>query len=603
MMWKNSIFSDGSEIFLSNQNPKLGNQITIKIRISKNAPVQKVFLRYLKYGEEVITEMVEKEVIKNFCYYSCNIIIREKMTQYHFLIEDKESIYFYNQKGIYQHVITEDNDFKIISDFTDVKWARESIFYQIFIDRFFNGNEDNDVKDDEYTYMEYISKKMDWNDRPPHYEEAGNLDFFGGDLEGVRKKISYLKELGITSLYLNPIFKSKSNHKYDCDDYLSVDEHFGGDKALIELSEELHKNNMKLILDISINHTGIDNNWFKEEPEFYFIDEDGSYESWNGVETLPVLNYESEKIKDVIYRNEDSVLKHYLNEPFNIDGWRLDVGQNLGKMRGQGLDVELYKGIREELKELNTDTYILAEHWTDCKNYLQGDMWDASMNYFGMVRPIRKYLGEDDKALRWKIKNLKIKKEDGDIFRTEVTNQYSRLPFQLQGLQFNLLSSHDIHRLHSNIGREDLKCAIMMLFTFVGIPCVYYGDEVLLEGEIDTSCESRFPMEWNEEKCDNEINYLYRKLIKLYKEERLLTYGSFKFLECNEDFISYSRFDLEGAIVFVNSRKENDLEIDLSDIGSFTKSELIFGNHEYEIEDDKLYVKLKEKESLLIKLV
>ncbi|MGY5240038.1 alpha amylase N-terminal ig-like domain-containing protein [Clostridium tertium] len=605
MSWTNSIFSDGSEIFLSRINPKKGEDISIRIRAKEEAPIKRVFLRYLRFGEEVILQMKNLKLKNGFKYYEANIIIEDVITQYHFIIESDETTYFYNQKGLFENIITEDNDFRIIANFKDMKWVREGIFYQIFVDRFYNGNTKNDIKNNEYSYCGYDTKIMNWNDIPLDYNEGGNVDFYGGDLEGIKEKITYLKELGITAIYLNPIFESKSNHKYDCDDYYKVDSHFGGDKALIELSRYLHKNDIKVIVDISINHTGIENDWVKKNKSFYFFNEDGTYESWNGVKTLPVLNYKNDDLREKIYKSKDSVLKYWLQEPFNIDGWRLDVGHNVGKMKGQDLHFDLWRDIRKEIKSINEDTYLVAEHWSDCKDYLQGDMWDSTMNYFGMMRPIRKYLGEEDRFLAWKIDELNIKKENGKIFKAEVLNHFSRIPYQLQSLQLNLLSSHDIHRIHisNKLCEEDVLAAIIMLFTFVGVPCIYYGDEVGLSGDLSSSGASRYPMEWDSKKYHYKINDLYKKMINLYKNEKLLKYGSFKFILSENNQIGYARFDEKEAIIFINSREESVLSIELDSIGIFEDFNIIYGERNCKLENNKLYLTLKPKESLLIKLL
>ena len=602
MSWVNSIFSDGSKVFVSKANPLSGDDISIRVRIKEDAPVKRVFFRYLRYGEETVLQMNKMKNIKGFNYYEVNIIIEEIITQYHFIIESEDTTYFYNQKGAYENIITEDYDFRIIANFNDIKWVREGIFYQIFVDRFFNGNTNNDVKDKEYSYCGFDSKKMNWDDEPLNYDEGGNLDFYGGDLEGINKKIDYLKELGITALYLNPIFESKSNHKYDCDAYYKVDSHFGGDKALIHLNKSLHDNNIKVIADISINHTGIDSSWIKNNKDYYFFDEDGNYESWNGVKTLPVLNYKSDELKDVIYKSENSVLKYWLKEPFNLDGWRLDVGHNVGKMRGQALHFNLWRDIREEIKSIKEEAYLVAEHWTDCKDYLQGDMWDSTMNYFGMMRPVRKYLGEEDRFLAWKTDNLNIKKENGNIFKEEVLNHFSRIPYQLQGLQLNLLSSHDIHRIHiSNmLSEEDVVASIIMLFTFVGVPCIYYGDEVGLKGDLTSSSASRYPMEWNKDKYNLKINELYKYMIDLYKKESLLQYGSFKFILNGDNYIGYARFDEKEAIVYFNFRKKKNIIVDLDDIGTFNNFTILYGENNCKLIDNKLNI--EGKESILLKL-
>lgn len=604
--WLNTIFSDGSDRFLSKCNPEIGDNVKVKMRVIQKSPVQRVYLRRLTNGEETLIQMEEAQEGK-YSIYIADVTINQPMVNYHFIILTEDRTYFYNQLGVFQYNINEDYDFKIIADFFEPSWVKESIFYQIFVDRFFNGDTSNDVKDFEYEEYGFSSKAIHWNKPPGNYEEYGNLNFYGGDLKGIEKKINYLKNLGVNALYLNPVFSSPSNHKYDCDNFFEVDKHFGGNKGLEELVKKLHENGIKVILDISINHTGITNKWIKEYPEYYYEKENGDFELWNGVKTLPVLNYTNNELQNIIFKSEDSVLNHWLKPPYNIDGWRLDVGHNVGKMNKVQMDKDLWREIRQSIKSVNDNAYIVAEHWTDCSEYLQGDMWDGTMNYFGFMRPVRRYLGENDKFLSWKIENLKMKTNNGEIFKEEVMRHYGKLPHQLQNLQLNLLSSHDLHRLHTSpmIDIENLKTAIVMLFTFIGVPCVYYGDEVLIQGDYLSDQGSRYTMEWRSEYQDKEIYELYKRMIELRKKESVLKNGSFKFLKCNSKNVVYSRFNENEAIIFVKSqdRRKNFIVIPLDSIGDVDFLEILYGDgFKYEVNENVLHCHVDKEDTILIKV-
>ncbi|MCI1476963.1 MAG: glycoside hydrolase family 13 protein [Clostridium beijerinckii] len=603
--WLTTIYSDGSSMFLSNPNPRIGDNIQIKIRIIKTSPVQRIYLRRLVNGEETLVQM-EEEKQRKYSIYSANIEVNQPVINYHFIILTENRIYFYNQLGIFQYNINEDYDFKIVADFNKPTWIDNSIFYQIFVDRFFNGDTNNDVKDFEYEQYGFSSKAIPWNERPGKYEEYGNLNFYGGDLKGIENKIEYLKELGINALYLNPVFSSPSNHKYDCENFFEVDKHFGGNKDLKELVEKLHENDIKVILDISINHTGITNKWTEKNPEFYYENSKGEFECWNGIKTLPVLNYTNKAVQYIMYKGENSVLKYWMKEPYNIDGWRLDVGHNVGKMDNVQMYKDIWRDVKKSVKDENKDSYIVAEHWTDCSEYLQGDMWDGTMNYFGFMRPLRRYLGESDKFLNWKIDNLKMKTNNGEIFKEEVTRHYGKLPYQLQNLQLNLLSSHDLHRIHTSpvIDRKNIKTAIIMLFTFIGTPCIYYGDEVMLDGNSLDDQGCRYPMEWNKECYDKEINQLYKKMIHIRKNESILKNGSFKFLKCSGNKVVYCRFDEKEAIIFINSqeKRKSFISIPLDCIGEVNSVRTLYGdNFKYEISENILNCFVDTKETILIK--
>lgn len=603
--WEESIYSEGSGMFLNIRNPKIGDQLRIGIRLFRDSPVDKIYLRYTRNGEEKIEQMKPGGEKGKFVTYRKSITVNQPLIKYHFIICTNEKCYFYNQAGLFEYVINEDNDFKIVADYEEPDWVEEAIFYQIFVDRYFNGNRENDIKDGEYCYKGFVSSKRDWNEKPGAHQEFGAVDFFGGDLEGVRKKIPYLKSLGINALYLNPIFEAATNHKYDCNNYMKVDKCFGGNNALIELVEVLHKQGMKIILDISINHTGDLCKWVKEKPEFYFVKPDGSLEHWSGSNNLCTLNYSCEELMDTIYRNEDSVLKHWMKAPFEIDGWRFDVGQNVAKMDRVQKDKEVWREIRTELKGLNPEAYIFTENMFDCREYLQGDMWDGSMNYMGFLRPVRKYLGEFDFTLSWAIGNKKDTVKNGIVFRNEMINHFAGIPYQIQRNSFNLIGSHDIHRIHSSpyIGKKNALTAMIMLMTFKGVPCIYYGDETGLRGETDALEYCRYPMDWNSENWDRETNNVYRYMIKLRRKRKVLKEGCFMMLLAEEHAIAYARFNRKEAILFVNSQYsgKKTIEIPVGYIGDAAETETIYGlNDSIETDGDLLRVKLEAEETLLL---
>lgn len=232
MNWIQSIYSDTTDLFATNPLPVLMEDIKISLRVWKDSPVEKVILRYISNGTDKYSPMNLERSCEIFDYYSTTIKITESQIHYHFIIGTGTEVFYYNQLEVTDVYPTEDYDFRILADFQSPEWVKSAVFYQIFPDRFYNGNPENDVKDGEYTFDGHKTSKRLWNQKPAEYEEGHCLDFFGGDLEGVREKIPYIKALGANAIYLNPIFTAATNHKYDCIDYFSVDPHFGGDKAL-----------------------------------------------------------------------------------------------------------------------------------------------------------------------------------------------------------------------------------------------------------------------------------------------------------------------------------------------------------------------------------
>ena len=264
--WLESVYSDGTAAFVSNPSPAPMETVAIRLRMYESAPVKHVLLRSLPNGVERLEEMYVLKKERGFVYYEAMLKMTERRMQYQFYLVCEDAIYFYTQKEITTYIPDHTYDFVLMTDYVQPAWVKEAVFYQIFPERFCNGDPSNDVQSGEYSQDGFPTIRMEhWEDKTLRYEEGHCLDFYGGDLQGVKEKIPYLKELGVTAVYLNPIFSAPSAHKYDCLDYFHVDPHFGGDEALAELSAALHENGMKLILDISINHTGIAHKWFNRD--------------------------------------------------------------------------------------------------------------------------------------------------------------------------------------------------------------------------------------------------------------------------------------------------------------------------------------------------
>lgn len=583
--WFESVHSDGTAAFVSNPAPQLSEDVTIRIRMYEDAPVKHVILRSMPNGMERLDDMHIAHRKNGFVYYEAVLPMNENRIQYHFYLVCENRVYFYTQRGITSYLPDHTFDFVLLADYRQPEWVREAVFYQIFPERFCNGDPSNDVRSGEYSQSGYPTIRMDsWNQPALRYDEGHCLDFFGGDLQGIQKKIPYLKELGVTALYLNPIFFAPSSHKYDCLDYFHVDPHFGGDQALADLSAALHENGMKLILDISINHTGIAHKWFNRdgiwfdrcegaynnpdslERKYYFFGENNSYHGWFHVDTMPTLNYTSEELRDIIYRSEDSVLKKWLKPPYSIDGWRFDVADTFARNDRIQLADELWPQICESIKSVNSQAYILAEHWGDCAQYLQGGVWDSPMNYFGCGRVIRQFLGEQDLFMQKHpvLKGITYKISARDV-KDRVLQHLAKLPYPIWENQFNLFDSHDTSRLHNNpkVNPEEYRGAVMFQFMLPGAASIYYGDEAEIDGYTDSMEGCRYPMPWDKDFCKGKTYHLYQTLAKMKAEHPALSRGSMKFLYADGHILSIARFWEQEALVCVISAEEKDRTIRL----------------------------------------
>ena len=442
IMNKEALFSDETENYRTPFEPEVGDRVTIKFRTARD----NVDYVFIICGSRKV--LMQKAYTKGaFDYYTYTTDpLKEGTLHYYFEIYTGKQRCFYNELGVSKD-LQEVYSFGIVPGFKTPDWAKGAIMYQIFTDRFCNGDPSNDVLDREYIYInEGVQRVTDW-EKTPDYMDVRS--FYGGDIQGIWDKLDYLQDLGVDVLYLNPIFVSPSNHKYDSQDYDYIDPHLGviaedGGECLPEWDnnnshatryiqrvvnkknleasndffarfvEEVHRRGMKIILDGVFNHCGSFNKWLDREllyehAEGYekgaYISADSPYrsffrfnnehdwpynefyEGWWGHDTLPKLNYEeSPQLVEYIL----GVAKKWLLPPYNVDGWRLDVAADLGF--SEEYNHEFWRKFRKAVKEVNPDALILAEYYGNAKKWLLGDQWDTIMNYDAFMEPVTWFL-------------------------------------------------------------------------------------------------------------------------------------------------------------------------------------------------------------------
>lgn len=438
---KKALFSDMTEDYVCPPEPSAYEEVTIYFRSAKNN-IDHVF--FVCKGEKHF--MLKTESNENFDFYSHSVQLENEQLIYYFEVHAGRIICYYDTRGVVRD-INEYYHFRVIPGFRTPDWAKGAVFYQIYVDRFCNGDSANDVLTNEYQYIgDKTVKVEDWNKYPA---TMGVREFYGGDLQGVLDKMDYLQELGVDVIYFNPLFVSPSNHKYDIQDYDYIDPHFGkivhdegellrpdqcenrlatryidrvsnkdnleaSNAFFAEVVKEAHRRGMKVILDGVFNHCGSFNKWmdreriYEDAPGYekgayitqdsvyhdYFAFHDdhkwpynGSYDGWWGHDTLPKLNYENSRhLQDyVLY-----IARKWVSPPYNVDGWRLDVAADLG--HSPEFNHYFWKEFRKAVKMVNPDALILAEHYGSPRDWLQGDEWDTVMNYDAFMEPVTWFL-------------------------------------------------------------------------------------------------------------------------------------------------------------------------------------------------------------------
>ena len=569
------IFSTVSETFISNMFPEKGDEISV--RLASDTLLDEAVLRFDDYeGLESDDEMSYLGFHDNAYWYEGRLSVfnsDEKLT-YFFIVKKDGEVSYYSKKGLRPFPPVYSSRFTILPSLDAPSWISDASCYQIFPDRFFNGDKSNDVKDGEYGFDGATVQAKSFDEEPEEFEKSRCLDFYNGDLKGVEEKLGYLKKLGISLIYLNPIFQSRTVHRYDSVDFFNVDEKLGGNDALISLVRKAHEKGIRIMLDISINHMGSDSKWYKraldgdEECLSYFThNEDGSIKYWNDVSTLADLDYHSEALRNLIYKGKDSAMRKFLRAPFDIDAWRLDVAPELARTKSSSLCLEVWREVRRCLKEEKRDLYLVGEGWDDSLKYLEGDAWDSTMNYFGSSRVFRTLIGEEDRFLTqgWGFPPKERKRISARDAVEAINSYLEQNPDQMNYFMMNLIDSHDTPRLHNHEKIMDdgrYLSLVMLLYMLPGFPSVYYGDEIKLKGRIGSVEGARYPMQWDEEKWDRSYLNWYSSLGAIRGKTG---FGKSAYLikALDEDTLAITRYLPDETIIAVANFHERAMHYEL----------------------------------------
>jgi cyclomaltodextrinase / maltogenic alpha-amylase / neopullulanase len=456
------------------------------------------------------------------------------------------------------------------SDSPISNWSHHLVGYQCFVDSHAIGDVSLAEKSNRYASDVYNQppRLLEWSEEFPEYSYG--YAFYGGDLDGVINSVNqYLSDFGVNMLYLTPIFKGESNHKYDTLNYKTIDPQFGDLETFKKLINACHHHNVKLILDGVFNHTSYHHEWYLkalqgESPyqDYYQKDKDGHFLNWNGVETLALLNHQHPDVQEYFYSSPENIVKYWLDQ--GADGWRLDVAERLGK--------EVIKKIKRSI-QANFDDKILYGEVIETygKEWLGDDLLDGAMNYV--------FLGNTVNFLKDKI--------NGETFLNELAKMYNQYPKEQLYNSWNIISTHDTNRMIYEVdGNENLfKMAVTLQFTYPGIPMIYNGDELgILPGQLDkdnrqgldwqrvdilklkaqNSSQVMQSMDWNRVNQYSSFHFFYKHLIWLRKNYSVLIEGDFVPAYHDDNIIAYFRcLDDRYALIIVNKGSTKEISIEI----------------------------------------
>ncbi|MCC0634420.1 glycoside hydrolase family 13 protein [Clostridioides sp. ZZV15-6388] len=561
---------------------KFDEELIIKVKVNEGYNVESISLEINK-EDETKTIILNEELNNNTFgkYFYCNVekfdITGVYFYYFKVIVEidsEKKTVFYgknrengytceYNYNDINKYQITVYKDFKVPT------WYKEGVLYHIFVDRFNNGNRNGKVDNPKKNSFIYGN----WEDIPIYIKDSrGDIirwDFHGGNLRGIINKLGYLKKLGVSILYLSPIFEASSNHKYDTGNYKKIDPMFGDEDTFKELIDKAKEKDISIVLDGVFSHTGADSKYFNmygnydslgayqsEESPYYswymFEEFPHKYKSWWDIKTLPNTNELEKSYMDYIIYDKDSVVNKWMN--MGIKGWRLDVADEL--------PTEFIRELKKELKEADNDSILIGEVWEDASNKIS----------YGQRRSY--LLGEElDSVMGYPFRNNMFSFLKGEINSYELSNRYIQIkenyPKESFKSNLNLIGTHDVTRAKTELNNDiDLmKLAVATQMTFEGVPYIYYGDEAGLCGDVDPDNRRTYP--WKNE--DEDMLNFYKNIIKIRNKNKILSSGETEFIYTrNDNVFAFIRFneDNDRILILIN-RSNNPENLSLNIEGSF----------------------------------
>ncbi|MEN9730795.1 MAG: hypothetical protein RL488_105 [Actinomycetota bacterium] len=598
---------DGSALYVPNQSPVLGDKVKIRIRIHESiGAVKTVRVRYSESGEAFPSapgKVIRKD--SGWSWFENTITMHNPKMNYRFLIElENGEFWWYNTDGLHKQIPADVRDFRINTFSSAPSWGKNSIMYQIFPDRFARSK----VADKHKTPSWAIPQK--WADPVMIDGRGRSQQFYGGDLWGVIEHLDHLKSIGVNLVYLTPMFPGTSNHRYDASSFHQIDPLLGGNKAFEELIKQAHKRGMRVIGDLTSNHSGDQHEWFKasfkkpgapESDFYYFSEKNTKYDAWFGVPSLPKFNWKSEELRKRFIKGRNSVVAKWLKAPYGMDGWRIDVANMTGRIREEDMYLDVAQTIRKTMVDINPDTIMLGEYTGDAAYEVQGDGWQGAMTYSNFTKPVwRWFYSEAKEKVRAKTQPNSLlpgftwvdgrQTGDGRELVASYQQFIAAFPWHVRLCNMNPLDTHDIPRFKTYALDGSQKVAAAMQFTFPGIPVIWAGDEFGLDGF--NGEHSRSPLPWNGElPTDKTLIKAYAELAKVRKENSALNDGSMRFVYASAEAIVYVRENGKQTIVVAVTRGEDkNIKLPKDAVPGLAKAENIFGKGKIKLVDGKLHL-------------
>lgn len=581
---------DGSALHVSTQEPVLGEPVRLRLRVHEAlGPVRRVLLRSNPDREPRHDEALPLPGAGDgWSWWQAETPVANPVHGYRWLVElaDGTALWL-NQAGAHRTEPRDHEDFRLVAHPAAPSWLTGSVLYQIFPDRFARS-----PRADEHPAPEWAIPAA-WDDAVvggQHPEVS--YRFTGGDLWGAIERLDHLVALGVTLVYLTPFFPARSNHRYDASSFEVVDPLLGGDEALAAFVAAAHERGLRVIGDLTSNHSGDAHEWFRaaygrpDAPEagfYYWLNEEHtSYVSWLGYESLPKFDWSSPELRRRFIEGPDSVVAKWLRPPFSLDGWRIDVASMTGRWREIDLNEEVRRTIRRTMLEVNPDTVLIGEHTNDAGDDFQGDAWHGAMTYPAFTRPLWGWLGEPGHRVSGGI-GLPLGTApaiDGTEFLEQQLRFTASFPWRVRLGTMNALDTHDTARFAGIARPGTVPVAVGLAATLPGVAVVWAGDEFGLTGEDGEA--SRTPLPWSRLDAPEHAERiaLYRELLALRRALPQLAAGGMRWLHADAESLLFVREDATGAVLVLAARAAAEAVLPLALLPTAAAAEPRFGTAE-----------------------
>ena len=569
---------DGSELYVSNSAPKVGDKVVLRVRVPHSYTFARSFLRLYHDGEPRSFELALERRDATESWWAVKVKIENPSTCYRFVFVDNDKYDWLNASGFYDHDVHSNNDFQIVAIPAYPSWIRSSVFYQIFPDRF--------AKSGMKKQIPQWAQQREWNQLPAVGTREMGTELFGGDFDGVRERLDYLDDLGVNGIYFTPFFPALSNHRYDATSFREVDPILGGDKAMSRLVAEAKRRKIRLLGDLTSNHCGAGHPWLakakrdkkSKERGYFYWDKSvkHGYVGWFGHASLPKLNFNSASLRKEMYEGKNSIVRQWLSSKYGMSGWRIDVGNMTGRQGADDMHDEVMHGIRKAMDEVKPDAWLVAENGDFVASDLNGFGWHGAMNYQGFMRPVwnwinlNKTIGGGFQGLPFSMPTI-----TGRQLVESMKSFNGSIPWRSLVASMVLLDSHDTARMRTVVlGNKDLHLTAMtLLLTYPGVPSIFAGDEIGLEGT--TGEDSRKTINW-EDRSSWDMDFLreVKKLISIRKNSDGFINGGLRWVLVEDDCLAFLRESKKETILVFLSRSGVKAKIDISKLGYRVKESL-----------------------------